>query len=63
MRPFALALMNIALCAALALAQEQKSPLPGTQLLTADKPLDMLMVEGIDRFCLKEIEKAREQRD
>ena len=38
-------------------------PLPGTQLLTADKPLDVLMVEGIDRFCLKEIEKAREQRE
>ncbi|MEK6258313.1 MAG: hypothetical protein AABP62_06800 [Planctomycetota bacterium] len=38
-------------------------PLPGTQLLTVDKPLDVLMVEGIDRFCLKEIEKAREQRE
>ena len=38
-------------------------PLPGTQPLTIDKPLDVFMVEGIDRFCLKEIEKAREQRD
>jgi len=38
-------------------------PLPGTQLLTIDKPLDVFMVEGLDRFCLKEIEKAREQRD
>ncbi len=37
-------------------------PLPGTSLLTATRPLDVLMVEGIDRFALREIEAARENR-
>ena len=44
-------------------AQEAPSTLPGTQPLQADKPLDVLMIEGIDRFCLKEIATAREQRE
>ncbi len=30
-------------------------PLPGTKLLTLDKPLDEAMVEGIDTFALREI--------
>lgn len=37
-------------------------PLAGTAKLETDKPLDVWMVEGIDRFALREIEAAREQR-
>jgi len=36
--------------------------LPGTQPLTIDRPLDEVMVEGIDRFALKEIERAAASR-
>ena len=39
------------------------SPLPGTQPLTWDDDLASRMVDGIDRFLLREIEQAREQRD
>ena len=45
------------------LAQDRPATVLGTQPLTADKPLDVLMVEGIDRFCLKEIDRARDQRE
>lgn len=44
-------------------AQEAPSELPGTKRLDFDKPLDVVMVEGIDRFCLKEIAAAREARE
>ena len=44
-------------------AQDRPAHLPGTAPLTADKPLDVLMVEGIDRFCLKEIDRARDERE
>jgi dienelactone hydrolase len=54
---------TITLCAAMAVAQDRPATFPGTEPLTADKPLDVLMVEGIDRFCLKEIEQARERRE
>lgn len=47
----------------LTIAQESPATLPGTQPLTADRPLDELMVDGIDRFCLKEIEAARSNRE
>ena len=47
----------------LAAAQTAPSVLPGTEPLTLDRPLDEVMVEGIDRFCLREIAAAREQRE
>lgn len=50
-------------CSMSVLAQERPATLPGTQPLTAEKPLDVLMVEGIDRFSLKEIDRARDQRE
>ena len=56
-------IVTIFVFALAALAQETPKTLPGTQPLVADKPLDVLMVEGIDRFCLKEIASAREQRE
>ncbi len=62
MRPFVLTLA-ICLCVTTASAQDRPAQVPGTQPLTLDKPLDVFMIEGLDRFCLKEIEKAREQRD
>ncbi|MFN6108608.1 MAG: hypothetical protein ACK5EA_29655, partial [Planctomycetaceae bacterium] len=31
------------------------APLPGTKKLELDKPLDEVMVDGIDRFALREI--------
>ncbi|MSR58118.1 MAG: hypothetical protein EXS05_10630 [Planctomycetaceae bacterium] len=30
-------------------------PLPGTKPLTIEQPLDVIMVDGIDRFCLREL--------
>ena len=40
-------------------------PLPGTKSLTIDQPLDVFMVDGIDRFALREIaqKKYREMWD
>jgi len=43
--------------------QDKPAVFPGTQPLTADRPLDVLMVEGIDRFCLNAIAEARAQRE
>ena len=54
---------SICLGSNLILAQERPATFPGTQPLVAEKLLDVLMVEGIDRFCLKEISRAREQRE
>ncbi len=62
MRPFLLTLA-ICLCVTTVSAQDRPAQVPGTQPLTVDKPLDVFMIEGLDRFCLKEIEKAREQRE
>lgn len=62
MRLFA---MTAAICLSslVTLAQERPATFPGTQPLVAEKPLDVLMVEGIDRFCLKEIDAARDRRE
>ena len=38
-------------------------PLAGTQLLQERRPLDEVMVEGIDRFALREINQARANRE
>lgn len=38
-------------------------PLDGTRPLLEQRPLDVVMVEGIDRFALRELENAREQRE
>ena len=43
---------------------EQTSPtdrLPNTALLEETEPLDEVMVAGIDRFALKEIQRASQQ--
>jgi dienelactone hydrolase len=37
-------------------------PLPGTKPLTLEKPLDVVMVDGIQRFCLRELTASRERR-
>ena len=62
MRTCGLSLM-VCLCSMVSSAQDVARVLPGTLPLQVDKPLDVLMVEGIDRFCLKEITAAREQRE
>ena len=36
--------------------------LPGTCTLTLQSPVDEVMVEGINRFCLRELAKSRERR-
>ena len=51
------------LCVTVAFAQDRPAQVPGTQPLSIDQPLDVFMIEGLDRFCLKEIEKAREVRE
>jgi dienelactone hydrolase len=49
----------------LALAQEKKEivPLPGTQPLTMEGDIAATMVEGIDRFLLKQIEESVAKRE
>ena len=42
--------------------QAEGTPLPGTQPLTLEQPLDVVMVDGIDRFCLKAIADSRAAR-
>ncbi len=37
-------------------------PLPGTVRLLEQRPLDVVMVEGIDRFAIRELQKARQHR-
>ncbi|MBS0263676.1 MAG: hypothetical protein JSS02_17165 [Planctomycetes bacterium] len=37
-------------------------PLPGTKPLTIDQPLDVIMVDGIDRFALRELAASVEKR-
>ena len=37
--------------------------LPGTQLLTIEQPLDEFMVDGIDRFCLRELAASPARRE
>jgi hypothetical protein len=37
-------------------------PLPGTEPLVMDQPLDVVMVDGIDRFCLREIAASAAKR-
>ncbi|HZL89374.1 MAG TPA: dienelactone hydrolase family protein, partial [Pirellulaceae bacterium] len=50
---------------ALAAAQEKKDivPLPGTEPLTMEGDIAATMVEGIDRFLLKQIEESVAQRE
>ena len=55
---FAALLTLIANAASLA-----NDPLPGTKVLTETRPLDEVMVDGIDRFCLREIKAARDNRE
>jgi dienelactone hydrolase len=37
-------------------------PLPGTKPLTIDQPIDVIMVDGIDRFALRELAASVEKR-
>ena len=46
----------------LSLAVRGDEPLPGTRLLTEMRPLDQVMVAGIDRFALREIDEAAKRR-
>jgi cephalosporin-C deacetylase-like acetyl esterase len=41
----------------------QADPLPGTRLLQAEQPLDVIMVDGIDRFALRETAAAVARRE
>jgi dienelactone hydrolase len=54
----------IALAGSLPAADPVSFPavLPGTERLTIDRPLDEVMVDGIDRFALREIERAAADR-
>lgn len=42
--------------------QTDLTALSGTELLTESRPLDVVMVEGIDRFALNEIQRASQNR-
>ena len=43
-------------------ARAADSVLPGTQRLTVEQPLDERMVQGINRFCLRELAAAAQRR-
>ena len=47
----------------LALSSAWADPLPGTEPLTITQPLDKVMVQGIDRFALREIAAGVAQRE
>jgi len=55
-------LLIVASCVVLATASANAEPLPGTRPLTIDRPLDEVMVEGIDRFALRELANSIERR-
>ena len=63
LRCFKLGICLLFIWADVILADEAPPILPGTALLSVEKPLDVLMVDGIDRFCLREIELFRERRE
>ena len=44
------------------LASAAEAVLPGTDLLTIERPLDEVMVEGLTLFCLRELAASRAQR-
>ncbi len=58
-----LAFPVVAIALANGSATEGSEPLPGTQPLSIDRPLDVIMVEGIDRFTLREIDQSRSLRE
>ncbi len=63
MTPFPFPRPALACCLLLlSVCVAQAQPLPGTGALVEERPLDVVMVEGIDRFALREIERARESR-
>ncbi len=53
-------MISALLCGAFCVAAE---PLPGTKLLEEQRPLDEVMIAGIDRFALRELEQSRELRE
>ena len=50
------------LCLCLASLSHASDPLAGTALLTETRPLDEVMVSGIDRFALRELSRSLERR-
>ena len=44
------------------LRAEKGEPLPGTKRLTIEQPLDEVMVSGIDKFALRELDDAPNRR-
>jgi cephalosporin-C deacetylase-like acetyl esterase len=46
-----------------AFGERSNEPLPGTALLTIDQPLDQVMVAGISRFALRELNESQMKRD
>ncbi len=42
---------------------DESDHLPGTKTLTLSEPLDVVMVDGINRFALREIEESPRRRD
>jgi cephalosporin-C deacetylase-like acetyl esterase len=54
------AALGVAIFSCLSAARAE--PLPGTKPLVIDQPLDVIMVDGIDRFALREIAASVERR-
>ncbi|MBI1311854.1 hypothetical protein GC176_11225 [bacterium] len=62
-RPLHLSVFVTLLSLTVSAASRANDPLPGTKVLTETRPLDEVMVDGIDRFCLREIKAARDNRE
>jgi len=58
--PLAALLPCVVIVSASALAAD--AVLPGTDPLTIERPLDEVMVEGLNRFCRRELAASRGQR-
>jgi cephalosporin-C deacetylase-like acetyl esterase len=50
-------------CLGLSAAAFAADPVPGTQPLTVTEPLDKFMINGINKFCLREIEEGIAKRE
>src|SRR5437773_93690 len=56
-------LVIVALALPARLAAAEPKPLPGTEPLTLEGDIASLLVDGVDKFLLREIDEAAKQRD
>lgn len=55
--------LAVVFCAGLSAVSFAADPVPGTQPLTIAEPLDKFMINGINKFCLREIDEGIAKRE